>query len=616
MLSELFKTLSAWLIILPAAYGIGSRFQLLIVSKNPVLKGIFYYALGFAILSYSVVLLSFFGLLKPLFVWILLIVSCAINFKSLSSWSGWIKKVVSELWPDSKAGKLFAIIFFISTLSLLTGVLSPELGGDALCYQLNLPKLFLNKASVSPIFLDINSYFPMFMNYLYLIGLATGGMFAAKFFHFFTGFLLFLALKVFIQEETQNKNLAYFLALCFWLSPVIFNMLSTTYVDVGLALYSFLGFILFYEAIQNNNLRSFFVSGLFLGCSISIKYLGIISVFIISVYLLFYLLKNKFRVSIFKASLLWASGILTTSIYCFVRNGLLTKNPFYPYLSKIFHTEAIPGLKYDQLGFGWDTWRFITVFFNLFQHPTAFGGFSDRIGIFYFLAIPFAIVGVVLVKRARFFGFFCLFFLGLWFFICQASRYLVPALPMILITAGFGINVSFQKMSNLTKFFLILISTTVLCVYFAAGLFHYRYSYLLYTGKWNWNDYLVHMERTGPIALWTNSNLKPDATILLESEPRLFYFNRNLIRDAALKFRTKYNRTGMSEQQLSTFLKSCEITHILLNTELPKENPNHNSIILRNFVKSSYVKPIKSITSENVRDAKFKYDLYELKQEF
>ncbi len=613
MIQYSLSAVLSWALLLPSLFLAGYRFQFLIEIKNELLKGIFFYALGMAVFSYSVILLSAFHILNSYFIWSILILFLISQIRIIPIWFAWLKATVLDLMP----GKSFfertcSVIFVFAFFALLAGSFSPELGGDALCYQLNLPKIFLAKGSVIPIYYDINSYFPLFMNNLYLIGFATGGILSAKLFHFLTGILLFLALKIKIHDETKSRALAYFLALVFLLTPVVYNMLSTSYVDVGLALYIFLAFITLQNAVQSSNAKSFFLSGLLLGCAVSIKYLGLISALALGLVFVFELYSSSVA-NKFKKFMIWVSGFVLGFGYWVVRNWYLTGNPLYPYLGSIFKTEPIPGMKYDQVGVGYSFFHLLSVFWNMVMQPTAFGTFSDRIGMFYLLLIPFILLGAIFVSKSRSSVAFVSVFLVIWFYVCQAGRYLIPALPFMLLIASMGIQHAGLKANFLTKSIMATGSLAILIVYLLVGIIHYRYSYLLLTGRWSWDEYLLKLERTAGIAHWVNRNLPANSKILLAREPRQFYFDHSLVRDIALRYRSDYDRKNLNLNEFSDFLKAEKITHILMSDPLRQDRPADKSILLSQLMMSSHVQLLEEMTSQNFRDDQYQYRLYELK---
>ncbi len=611
---SVLKVLPSWFIIFPSLFLAGYQFRSFIQVKNEILRGVLFYAIGMAIFSYSVIVLSALHLLNSAVIWTALTLFLLSQVRLISAWTSWLNLVFSDLTSSrNKFERLCQIFFAIAFLALFIGALSPELGGDALCYQLNLPKIFLAKGSVAPIYYDVNSYFPLFMNYLYLIGIATGGMLSAKLFHVLTGFLLFLVLKIKINEEIKNKGWAYFFALVFFATPVVYNMLSTTYVDVGLALYVFLSFVSMQEGFRSRQLKTLFLSGFLLGCGISIKYLGLVSALGLAGIFVWENISVPISVWV-KRFLAWVGGCGLGFGYWVIRNWFITGNPLYPYLGSFFKTESIPGMKYDQVGVGYGFFDFVGIFWNMFINPVAFGTYSDRIGIFYLLLIPFALLAIFFVPKSRSYAIFLAIFLSVWFFICQAGRYLIPAMPFMILAGAMGLQWVLKRLPSILKSVFTFGSCMILSAYLLIGVAHYRYSYLLMAGKWSWNDYLFKLERTSEIAFWVNDHLDKNAKILLAREPRQFYFDRPLLRDVALRYRTHYDQNNLNLKSYSGFLKNEKVTHILMSKPLTETSGGADpNPLLDELVSSKQVQLIHEVTSKNIRDTRYIFRLYELK---
>jgi len=613
MIVLLLKALTPWIFLFPMIYAIGYRLRLLVNSKNSIIRGVLYCALGLACLSYGVVLLGVFSMLNRVVIGTILFTVFISNIRIFPMWGSWIKEVFIDLFAaHSIIEKCLVSIFLVSLLVVFIGTLSPEIGGDALGYQLTVPKFFLNQGSLTPDLFEYNTYFPLFLNHLFLIGLAVGSAVTAKLFHFLCGFLLVVLVKAIVVKESKNTALATFMVLVIWLTPTFNNMLSTTYVDLGLTFFSFLSLYVLIEAFKDNDKKTFLLSGLLLSCAISVKYLGAISALAMLCLWVVYFFKNKNIMLYLKNGLVWSFGIICGISYWFIRNYISTGNPFYPYFSKFFGTDQ--GLMltvFADLGMLGGFIHFPTIFYHLSINPTVFGNFGDRIGVFYLLLVPFSIIASIVESRSRYYCLFALTFLILWFQIAQLSRYLVPVLPVIVMTSVIGITWAMRKVKVRIQQVCQWMSISILLVYMVASIYHYRYTYLLFVGKWTPYEYRVYMDATAGITNWINESLPQDAKIIVEDEPRLFYFDRTTVRDIALRKGLHYDRANMSVDSFLDFLKSQSVTHILLRNLLGDSGSDDNSL-LRRFASSKYSRLIHSVTSENIRDRRSEYKLYEL----
>jgi hypothetical protein len=299
-----------------------------------------------------------------------------------------------------------------------------------------------------------------------------------------------------------------------------------------------------------------------------------------------------------------------------IRNWVATGNPFFPYLGPLFHLEHRPPTNFHIHGVGTSLHHFILIFWNMFRQPGEFGSSTTRIGIFYFLALPFAVRAWIREPRSRFYGVFALVFLVIWFFVAQADRWIIPVLPVMGLLAGFGIKdylaAAGKQWKKIMRISVSMLIFGILAVYGLAGVYHYRYSYFLYLGRWTPQAYLRKMERTLPVAEWVNRSLPPESKILIESEPRKFYFNRDLLYDVFLEWRTRYGETYTNPEELHRYFKSLGVTHLLTNQPDSETLGAKKDTPIRKLAESSYARELYTVRSENIRDARHVYRLYEI----
>ncbi len=615
MILELTRTALAWLLIYPAVFGTGLQISRRLLIKDSILNGVYALAFGMGILSYSVVILSIFHLLNPAALWILLmLLAAAAGPTGWRSSLDWLASVFNYLKPQK--GDHVANFLGLASLAaftiLLLGTLTPETGGDALCYQLNLPKRFLQQGSLTPLRFDETSFFPLFINNLYLTGLAAGGVFTAKLFHWLCGLLIFAAVQRIVLRETQSRFLAIFSGLIVILTPGIYNQLSTTYLDVALAAYTFLAAVLLFDAFDAKRTPNFFCAGLLLGCCVSTKYLSLMSVLALGLVWIKYLFFTKPRQV--KGFLVWSAGIILACGYWLIRNSLATGNPFYPYFGELIVGIAQrPPQNYFDMGAGKSIVSFFAVFWNMFRHTELFGSFSTRIGLFYVLAWPLLIPAFFWMARARNYVLFTLGFLAAWFHLVQLDRWIFPVLPALTIGAALGL-IALAKRFELKRSLFFLRSgqfaaLLLTAAYLAGGVYHYRHAYALFTGQISIAQYLNNFERTYPIADWTNHNLPAHAKILLDGEVSKFYFDREVAEDVIVDWQTQYHPRGLSALELARFYQGLGFTHVITLDPLDSAS---TATPPRTLAESKHARMLESIESKNIRDARYRYRIYEI----
>src|SRR3989338_6044892 len=164
-------------------------------------------------------------------------------------------------------------------------------------------------------------------------------------------------------------------------------MLSTTYLEIGMAFYTFLALCTLATAFQQKDRFTFFLSGFFIGCAISIKYLTIISLVTFLAIMAIQVYSCLKHWNYIKLFVFWFGGFCVAGGYWILRNWWIVGNPVFPYFPSVFGTEAFTDSYYHRfggLGMGRSLFAFISIFWNMFYYPSAFGAFSDRVGICYF----------------------------------------------------------------------------------------------------------------------------------------------------------------------------------------------------------------------------------------
>ena len=160
-----------------------------------------------------------------------------------------------------------ALILFVGAIfcSVLLLSMVPPVSRDALVHHLNVPKLYLESGKIYEIPSMPFSYFPMNLDFIYMIPLYFGNDIVPKLIHFgfalFTGILILLYLK-----RRLNITYALFGSAFFFVSiPIIIKLSITAYVDLGLIFFSTASLLLLMKWIETGfRLRFLLFSAIFL----------------------------------------------------------------------------------------------------------------------------------------------------------------------------------------------------------------------------------------------------------------------------------------------------------------------------------------------------------------
>lgn len=251
------------------------------------------------------------------------------------------------------------LIVFISVLVIAVGILGwvPPVSRDALTHHLAVPKLYLQHGGVYEIPSIEFSYYPMNLDFLYIIPLYFGNDIAPKFIHF-----LFALLTAAILYGYLKKRIGKLWGLCgaaFFLSlPIVVKLSITVYVDLGLVFFSTAALIYLFKWIENRFPSSLLVfAGIFCGLALGTKYNGLIVLFLLTALVPFiYISQTKKAVARRepadkrRSANLQLKALGFGALFCLVallvfspwmvRNFIWQSNPVYPLYNSRFNPTA------------------------------------------------------------------------------------------------------------------------------------------------------------------------------------------------------------------------------------------------------------------------------------
>jgi hypothetical protein len=135
-------------------------------------------------------------------------------------------------------------ILAVLVLILITGVIIlswvPPVSRDALIHHLALPKLYLKHGGVYEIPFMSFSYYPMNIDFLYLIPLYFGSDIVPKFIHF--GFALLTAWLIFYYLRCRINQAYAMVGVVFFQPRLFYSCLSGSKADLVLSILLFLLF--------------------------------------------------------------------------------------------------------------------------------------------------------------------------------------------------------------------------------------------------------------------------------------------------------------------------------------------------------------------------------------
>lgn len=568
--------------------------------------------LGLGLLSYLILLTGLLGFLNSgAVIAILGALALFAIFKRRVIFQTW--RLALPAWKIQLDAGAFLILglFSVTCLCLLAGLMAPETANDSLCYHLHLPKVFLLQGHITRVPYEINSLFPFLMEMLFTLGLTLKSVPLAKFFHVLTGLLTFLGI-ISLSRRSTSSFAAWSAAVLFLTTPGIINQLPSTYVDVGYSAYSFFTVWAFLKWRENHERGWLILSGLLMGFTLGIKYLGVISFFAISIALIIMprIEKRKFYPS--ELFLFFAAAALTGG-YWYLRSWIEWGNPVYPYFAWLFR-HGDPAIHYEDVGVAKTFWNFLMIPWTTTMAPYRFEGYGNNLGPAFLAWVP----GLWILKRSfqgrGFLTFYVLFYLGCWFLLGQSLRFLFPILPVLAVFMAYSID---ELSRHYPKWLIQSLVAIALSSHTALALYHYRGDFRHLLGLENSEAYLTRTERTYSVAAFINNRLPKNAKVLSVDEVRLFYIDRAVVREDLYARDTAYDKKANSPAEILLQLKNEGFTHILYTTASHQPS-SLNALRVSSLLQDPQnalalsLKPLYTYEFKDHQANVFQYTLYEM----
>ena len=353
--------------------------------------------------------------------------------------------------------------FFLAVLILAIVVLSsvPPVSRDALVHHLAVPKLWLQHGGIYEMPDKVFSYYPMYLDLLYLVPLYFGNDILPKFIHFAfalaTSWLIYGYLK-----KHQNKYYGLLGALLFLSTPVIVKLSITAYVDLGLIFFATAALLLVFKWQECGFRRHYlFMAGICGGLGLGTKYNGLIVLMLLTPLVAFTVFRQPpgragrpYRAMAAIFLFLIVAGLIY--LPWGMKNYLWTGNPVYPLFDQWFNAAApfemqsVPPLLLRKMLYGEAWWNILLVPLRIF-----FQGRDDVPQYFDGKLNPALLVLPVLAfwgmnrgtgtRQPAFekssLALFAVFYILFVFFQTNMRvRYIGPAIPCLVILSMFGLE--------------------------------------------------------------------------------------------------------------------------------------------------------------------------------
>ncbi len=256
----------------------------------------------------------------------------------------WLATRKQAAGPAAASPTLAERLVFISLLLLLLlaflGSTVPEVSFDALTYHLAVPKTYAIAGRLIDLPHNRYSYLPLLTSMLYYLGLAAGGMYAAKLVSFGLGACLLLSL--YSVGRALGGRLAGLLSCAIFAgTPLVIYQFWYCNSDLGCAFFLFLAAASLWSYFQEprQGPAGLYLSAVFCGLALAAKLTAAFGVVFLAVAALVAMWRDRAGLG-WRAPALFGALAVVPLLPWAARNYAYTGNPAYPYLVSVLGPKS------------------------------------------------------------------------------------------------------------------------------------------------------------------------------------------------------------------------------------------------------------------------------------
>jgi len=509
-----------------------------------------------------------------------------------------------------------AILYLYAILGLILCAevslnFTPPISRDALVHHLAVPKLWIRHGGFYEIPWANFSYYPMYINLLYIVCLYFKNDIAPKFIHLAfglgTGWLIFLYLK-----QKINRNWALLGMVIFITTPVVIWLCTSAYIDLGMTFFT-TGSVLAFVKWRDSEYKKFvwfLISSISMGIAVGSKYNALIAWFIMNMMLMFGFVRDtRQQTKALGYGILFFLIAAVVASPWYLKNYFQTGNPFYPLFNKFFQTlyhqpvqsiihkqfvektSQLSFFKMREVMYGETFWETLLIPIRMFFQgkDNSYRYFQGALNPILIVFSPFILLNKRYIKdKILFVIFSVLFIIMAYFLTAKQVRYILPVLPFLSIIAvisikdlmdgfGDGTLTSFLRFSMNDGSLRRAVIFATVAILLASNLFYLKnrmdivkpFPYLF--GKETKDAFLKRHLLHFDAVKYVNSSLPEDAVIFtMFLGRRGYYLDRNYKNEPSfgMMILKQMIISSANEEEFKEYIRSMGLTHILIRTDL------------------------------------------------
>jgi hypothetical protein len=332
---------------------------------------------------------------------------------------------------EQALGALLVVSVGLGLLATCAPISSP----DALLYHAADPALFEKANGISEVTWNSSSYEPFTVEMLVLDGFLLWDSIQGAFAPLLLAIVALVAVLG-AADRLAGRSVALLAGAIFFAQPFMTWEATSVFVEPGLAAAAALACWNLLHFVRRSETPALVLAGVFAGGAAGMKYLGLFVALALAVA---GLLSTWRRLGL-RQILAFGIPALLVALPWYVKNAVLTGNPFYPHLFGGLNRSAAAELARSMHAFGrgHSPLDFLLLPVRLLTDGEAFDG-----GEFITpLLLAFAPLALLLPQRRRpppAVWVALLVFLCAWFATTQQARFLLPLMPVVAVLAALGV---------------------------------------------------------------------------------------------------------------------------------------------------------------------------------
>jgi len=527
--------------------------------------------LGMGVLAMATLGLGELGHLNRVGLSVLLAVMIEIGlmtwFRSLVALRGWGSIVRKGRTLSTPSLSIAICTVLVLSGTALTAV-GPVTDGDALCYHLQVPKVFLMRQAVGFVPDLHETVYPLLTELLYAVALEFRGPVACRGIQWVLG-LVFAANVIALARPSLGRR-AWWAGAIVLLTPAVSNGMSAPLNDVALAAFGTAAIFAWVRLHERPSVSAAIVGGLFAGLAIGVKYPALVlcGLLALAIGLRGIQRKSLPRGRWIALALVYLGTTALVGGCWYLRAYVHTGNPVYPYFRQLFGDSGLDEvLDPSKRPLALTPWNLLFALGPLSLQPDQFDSFSHQFGPVFLLFLP-----ALLLERAprR-----VLLLVGLayaFLMICltqrQSMRFVLIALGPMSIAVAYLASVWWNRRTFPAR---LMVGLLLALLGFEASLAvaRSRHALRVVLGRESVAEFLTKREPTYQVGRWAARNL-PRAARLIGQDHRGFYIPRDYTMELAHRRRTGLGMQGESPRSVVAQLRESGFTHVMFCPPIPE----------------------------------------------